>query len=523
MGHHDSMIFPAKWNEAAGWTPGAVTALAAVVYVLCLPLGWTEGSPLLWDQAGHYLDALRFYRGLAWDDGALLRAALLGADQYPPLHSAALGAWMLVTGPGVAAWLAFGLLLNCITVYLLARAHPVAGVLHVASPLLGGLAPTLMVEPLAGLLLVTAILVFPRADGRWVRATAFGLLTALILLAKYNVGLPLLPAGLVAAALTRRRSALVRTTVVLVVAVAVWALFLGLQDQGWSMFLRFAENRANSQGTPFFGRLAWYGHVLSGLFLPGKAIAVGAALVALAGLRGNNGRRDMEDPRLALAVGYVAFSLAALGRHEYLLARNLTAPVTALLVAVGLALAALPPGRRFAASAVLLLLLILSPLTFSGPYRRDYVQRYYPPGAARLAPLSEACTRQMTRPGRTRVIGTFNEFSPGWVKILALRAEDQNPLSITASCPAPRSRAGIDTTWSPRYAELIEGWAEDDTRRVLAIGVERGSPYDSRDYELWNAWKLNLIRALEESPDFRLAERRELDCGVNFTVFSRTK
>ncbi len=505
-----------SWFDAADRAAIPVAALAAVVYTLYLPTGWTAHSPLLWDQAGHFLDALRFYRGLTGGDTGLLRIALLGADQYPPLHSVFLGLWMLMAGTGPGAWLAFGLVVHTLTAYLLARIHPVAGILFVASPLLGALAPTLMVEPLACLLLVAAIRAFPGPDDGAGRAAGFALLAALVLLTKYNIGLPLLPAALVAAAVTRRRRVMVPTAIAVAAAFLVWVLFLCLQDSGWTMFMRFATNRANSAGAGFSTRLAWYGRTLAAVFLPGGALAVAVGLVAVAGLPA---RRKCGGGRFVLALAFVAFSLVAMGRHQYLLARNLTGPVVALLAAAGMGLSALSRVRRAAVSLILLLVLFLSLLTFKGPYRREYVERYYPTAAARLAPLSAVCKEQMARPGRTRIVGTFNEFSPGWVKILAMDSDAQSSLRVGAPCPWPRSREGYSQQWLPEYARLIAGWAKDGTRQVVALAVKPDSPYRTRDYEHWNAWKLNLVKALDQSVAFSTTAHGDLPCGVSYTVY----
>jgi len=69
---------------------------------------------------------------------------------------------------------------------------------------------------------------------------------------------------------------------------------------------------------------------------------------------------------------------------------------------------------------------------------------------------------------------------------------------------------------------MVARWAQDDTRRVLAIAVDPQSPFRKRDYELWNSWKLNLIKALDESSAFVPTDQTHLKCGVGYTVYSRT-
>ncbi|PIV81595.1 hypothetical protein COW53_03530 [bacterium CG17_big_fil_post_rev_8_21_14_2_50_64_8] len=290
------------------------------------------------------------------------------------------------------------------------------------------------------------------------------------------------------------------------------------------MFLEFARNRSNSADAGIVERLAYYGKVLGRMLLPGPALAIAVCLATIGGLvRGNKCGDEAENRyrRLVLAAAYMAVGLAALARHEYQLSRNMVGPTLGLLAALGWGLRMLPAGRHTLASAVILLLVVLSPLTFPGPYRSEYVQRYYPLGSVRLDDLSLACDRQMAEPGLTRIVGTFNEFSPGWVKILAMQSGTNNPLAVGVRCPLPRSRTGYPEQWLPEYGDLIEAWGSDGTRRVLVLGVAPDSPYDTHDYELWNAWKLNLLRALDESPDFAVSSGVDLDCGVGYTVFVR--
>ena len=140
--------------------------LASVVgYVYVLPYDWTNSSPLTWDQAGHYFQAWQFAEAARGADATGLLGVLRSSDQYPPGHSIALGTWFLAFGHDMAGWATFGLVVFVSTALLLARAGAVAVVALIISPMLLGLAPTLMVEPLACLWLAVAFASYPESSG----------------------------------------------------------------------------------------------------------------------------------------------------------------------------------------------------------------------------------------------------------------------------------------------------------------------------------------------------------------------
>lgn len=506
----------------------ALTALAAASYLFSIPFGWGPDTPLPWDQAGHFQESMRLAGGLTTGDQAALRAVLLGTDLYPPGHSVVVGAWMAATRASLQSWMVLGLLVHVGTVLLLARAHWVAGAAFLLSPLLISLAPSVMVEPVACLLLAAALALYPTlGGGTWARTLAFGLLTAAVLLTKYNIGLPLLPAALVAAAVTGDRRTLGRVAVAVVAALGLWMLFLVAQDDGWASFLRFARNRANAADQGILERLGWYARVFRDSVMPGwpaaaMVVALPAAGVARLVQARRAGERWEAGPPFVLALTYALAALAALVRHDYLLSRNLVGPAVALLMAVGWVLASWPQGRRRGLVAVPLLVLLASSTWAHHASRQDQLDRMFPPELTSLAPLSRAVAEQLTPPdGRVRLVGTFNEFSPGWAHILRRRVAPSVPFAIDVAYPLEATRSGRDPRWAPDYDAIVDQWSRDGTGRVIAVLVAPDSRFDTPDYRHWNAWKANLALALERSAAFGEVERRQVTAGIELAVFDR--
>ena len=455
---------------------------------------------------------------------------ILGADLYPPGHSIVLGSWFRVFGTTMAAWITFGLVVFFGTSYLLARAGVVAALAFVVSPMLAGLAPTLMVEPVAGLFLVSTFTLFPQRESRpipsW-RFVAFGCAATATLLTKYNVGLPLLPAALVAAMLSRDRRILIGTALAIAVAAALWAGFLSWQDDGWANFLRFAENRSNSAGWSPWDRLAWYGSTFASHFVGSTVLASIVGALALVGggwilVRERPWSSPVDSTRLALALAYAVASLLALVRHEYLLSRNLLAPAIAVFFAAGLVVARLPTPAR-ASSIVLVALLGLGVLVSDEPPNRaSVVADHYPPESAQLSDLSDVLVARLDPSSRTRILGTFNEFGTGWIQVLRDRHARSFPVTVDAPYPLEQDREGRSPSWSEAYRSLVDEWACDRLDRMLVIEVADGSPFDSRDYDLWNRWKKNFVRAAVESDRYEKVESVELRGGVVLHVFDVT-
>lgn len=489
--------------------------LGSILYFLALPMGWTHSAPLVWDSAGHLHQAARIQQSLeAIDILGLLKQAF-SADQYPPLHSLILGTWFAAFGLSVQSWLAFGFFVMIATLLLLNRISPLTSVIYLCYVLLGGLAPTLMVESLA-LMFLAAVFAFFHAlqdhtAPRIRTGLALGLLMSGVILTKYNIGLPLIVALPAAALLPRDRHTLRTALIGSSIAAATFVLFLTIQADGWSMFFRFAENRSNSEDYSAPQRLLWYFRAFRDLYVvwaPWLAFILFAPLLAL-----------RSRPLVWTAsVAYLVASLVVLSGYEYLLSRNLAGPAVALAIAAGCHPAWARPLTRFAVVPVCFGV-VFAFLSLSE--RREMVHRYYPDEAMALSSLSSAVQAQLPTSDSTHLLGTFNEFSPGWVRLMNEVYGSNSHLRIDAPYPLESSRSGLDAQWDPRYVEWAQKIEDSKTDLVLGIEVDPTSPYFSEGYRAWSAWKRNLVRAVSESGEFHRIERTEYAPGVYLSVFRR--
>lgn len=496
-------------------TLGTTLLTAIGVYFLTIPFGWSTLTPLPWDSSAHFLGALRICEGLLGADAIGVLRELVGRDLYPPGHSVLLGTWMAIFGTTVQSWLLFGLALYVVTIAIARVVSPVAAAVLLSLPMVGGLAPSLMVEPVAIFFLVATFALFHRIERsetmRWRRSVLLGCLISATLLAKYNVGLPLVIALPVAAVATRRRELMIHMGAVAVAAIAILALFLTLQSHGWESVLRFAENRSNSAGMGRVDRLRWYFQVFDEAgtgWLPWTIALLGLCLVGLRGRRAS----------WTAAVAYALASMVALSGHEYLLSRNLVAPAVALALAAGMGAHSLPRASR-ATVLVLLLGLIASWGTLS--VRQHQVSRYYPSESTRLEELSVAVARVVDSPGETMVVGTFNEFSPAWVRLLAERGGGASGISFEPTYPLEDDRSGRSSDWDPAYRDLADEMGHGDVARIVGIEVDSTSVFHGQDYRNWGAWKVNLVRALKDHEVFVASRTSEPAPGVHLTVFER--
>ena len=448
-----------------------VAAIAVLAFNLSLPTGWTESSPLPWDEAGHFLGATDIHDGLIHGDATALRRGILDADQYPPGHSLVLGAWMAAFGNHVASWLSFGLVVYVLTAILLARLHVAAGLFFVGLGMFGGLAPSLMVEPLAVLWTVLALSLLPpslESRGDWIRIGVAWLATLFALMTKYNFGLPL-AAALVIASLVRWDRRMIAVSWIGAGAVlGAGALFLSLQDQGWEMFRAFAQNRANSADASPIGRLGWYLGAFRNQWLGSPALGLGLLAAVVVAIHGS--LRGGRDPRSVAAAALALGTLATFAMHPYLLGRNLVILVAAVAVLVGAGLRSVAWRGASLPVNVAVVLIALLTIPSANARRTALVNAYYPESAWDLQPVSRAIEDALRDRGFVRVVGTFNEFSAGWVRLLHARSHAHTTLTIDAPFPLERSRESLDAGWDPAYAEIVESWTRDGTAQVVGIG-----------------------------------------------------
>jgi hypothetical protein len=505
-----------------------ILGLSVVSYFIVLPFGWTSKTPLPWDPSVHYLQATQFADGLKHFDWTTLRPSLRGRDSYPPGHSIALGTWLALFGKDVSSWFAFGLLVFVGTTALLLRIGLVAALTFVVSPLLVGYAPTIMLEPLVGLFLVLTIVLFPQSRGErlptW-RFVAFGVAATATVLTKYNVGLPIIPAAVIGALLTRNRRQIVGTSIAALIALGAWAGFLTWQDDGWNAFAKFAENISNSAGASPLDRAAWYSGVFATMFTGSILLGIVVGGLAIVGgfwilIREKPWATGLRSSRLAFALAYVISSVTAYAMHDYLLSRNFFGPALAMLAAAGIVVEGLPIRIRWASVGLVAVLGLSVAFSTQEPTRTAFVERYfYPPRNQQLEKLSESVIANLEDGVRTKAVGTFAQFSPDWVFLLRDQHAPGVFVSVDSPFPLEPSRTHASDEWSQKYSEIVERWYQAGFERIVGIKVEDGSPFDNVGYQTWQRWKTNYIRAAMESPKFRLATKQAMPGGITFYVF----
>lgn len=503
----------------------AALLVSSLAFVATAPPRLDLWTPLTWDQAQHFLDALSVRNALAAGSPGELGHALLAPNLYPPGYASALGVWMTVAGQGALSLLLFRLctLLACVAALWLCaltlpRKHrPIfqagsAAALLVTVPVIV-LAGTFMVELTAVALALAALaaIASPVASATSARSRVLtiAMLVSATLLTKYNIGLPLLPAAIAVASLRsvrrERREAMILLAATLL-ALAFFALFLCVQRNGWHNFRDFATNRANSADLPPVRRLLWYLNLYARTCVVRPVLAAILGALALAGIA--KGRNALS---LAATI-YICVALAALSLHPYLLDRNLLAVAAVIAIPVGLGLVATNEalrrlGRRgrmtLAALAAVALALVFVEERIAIASQRE---TYFRPELSRLAPLSRFVESAFRRVGSCRVIGTFNEFSAGWVRILWLRTHPHGEERLAAEFPYPLSagRGAMDSQDDPAYTRQVMQWAGDDPEEsLLIIGIADGSRWADEDYRRWNCWKRNSARAAAGLATFR--------------------
>ena len=102
---------------------------------------------------------------------------------------------------------------------------------------------------------------------------------------------------------------------------------------------------------------------------------------------------------------------------------------------------------------------------------------------------------------RLAVIGTFNELSDNLVHWWLALGEDVRDVDVVRS--PSRSR-------SPGEArKQVRAWLDKERPdRILAIRLLPSSRFRGKDFQLYNAWQLAMIQALETDPAWRVTRRR---------------
>lgn len=534
MPHYVRVLEASKSHR--GGVYGLAIALAAVALVFLgnLPRRLDPDTPLPCDQAQPLLEALSFQSALSHLSWRSLADCLFAPDLYPPGHSILLGLWLTLGGSGPASLQLFKLATLCgclVALWLCGKSLDArdqtpfligaTAVLLLTVPLVVLSGTFLLEVPATGLaLLAMATLAEWRQDSRHARRVlAAGLAIGATILTKYNIGLPLVPAALGLGirhliAGSRRRG--LGQVAAAGIGLSLLALFLALQVDGWRNGFAFAANRANSEGASPAFRVAWYAKLYVEKFFAHPALALAALALACGAVCS----RIRRSPLVIAAAIYVAATMGALALHPYLLDRSIVAAsgILASLAGVGLATVARPldGGRRAVRLAVTAtgFVLLLTMAWTSRPAVLAGRAPYDDPALARLAPLSAYVRTAFARVESCRILGTFNEFGPGWAQLLWRQAHPLAPreLACDFAYPLPAVRAGLDDRDDPAYAAQVGTWAAGDPEEgLVTITVEEGSTWDNHDYRLWNRWKRNTIAATLALPGYAMVDEIRLD------------
>lgn len=488
--------------------------------------------PLPWDMSHHFLGALQCRDAIAHHSLSNFSRALFESDLYPPGHSVILGSWLLAVGSSTLSLFLF----RCFVLWIFVLAMVWAAgpllrckswlVVTLGCLLLGcygrfmALAGSYMVDAPAAVLALLSLAALAWAmqrRGFFSLLSAFALVS-FTLLTKYNVGLPLIPAALALGGVSwirHERAFALKICAVGLLALVVWALFLTVQVDGWNAFLQFASNRANSLDWSMLQRLRWYRDVFVKESFVWPTLGWSCLALALLAL-------VLEHRPFILVSGvYVGSTLMALSRHPYLLERNLlpSGLILIMLAAIGGAIlldrfATVLPHSAHAPLLILGCAAAGYALLGSEGMARERTKRVFGWNGQRLEAVSSFIDAGMRQHPTCRVVGTFDAFSPGWVQILAKRIPlaSRPQLAIGFPYPGTSSRTGIDPAPDARYLATVRNWEQrEDPEFVIDIDVLPSSVFHDRDYELWNAWKQNLIRAIRSSPSARLLARASAD------------
>ena len=469
-------------------------------------------------MSGHLLGALQMEEALRTGSPAQVWDEWHAPDLYPPAHSGVFGIWFLLFGSGPVACLACCALIYLLTLAWLARVDLSGAAFFASLILVSALAPTLMVEPVAVLFLVAALVIGGRciSDPTRGNVVATACLITATLLTKYNVGLPLLVVLPLSSLLTRRWRLVATCTGIALSAALVGLAFLSFQESGWDLFLRFAKNRSNAADLSLLERAGWYLEIARTHF-----VGTFVALVVAAALAGWGVWK--RSPIATFASLYFFVSLAALVRHDYLLSRNLVGPMAALAVAVAAGARSLPRRReswllRLGAVAVFAVGAWLGL-----PVRAQLAGNLQGPVDPDLDVVTQILREGMNGPGEVRVVGTFEQFGSGWVKIVGLQLP--TPLVVRVDWPYPVAlgpdRAGRSTNWHPEYARTLQNWASHGEPRVITFTVEDTSPYHGSGHAKWTQWKDNYAAGIPWTGWYSVKREQRLSDGVQVTVFER--
>jgi hypothetical protein len=295
------------------------------------------------------------------------------------------------------------------------------------------------------------------------------------------------------------------------VAIPLWLWCLSPSPIHPKNMMAFLRNR--SAGPPLFSSssLLFYFRSLARDYAPtpvaGGLLVASLILSLLASLIWLWKGRDDEPFRVLFLMVFLGLTLTTLHPFKEPRFFATTAPFAMLLAGIAFSrFAHLVPGRGAILGGLLCALTLAglaSAAREAGLEARlagDYKLYSGRPGFWRpLAFLADHAAGAR----RLAVIGTFNELSDSLVRWWL--AVDEETRGVEVVRPASRRR--------------VRDWlAEERPDRILAIRLLPSSRfYGGRDFQLYNAWQLRAISALETDPAWRVSQRKVFE-GLGMEV-----
>lgn len=497
-------------------------ALSIVHFNYAMPGGLTDTTPLNWDMSGHLLMAQE-YAGLIRDgDVAGLYERLRQGSIYPPLYHLTLAVWILLVGSGTVALSVFmGLtpifaVLGLVLGFRQEHIRPAFAAIFVASLIVLGqahftsLSHAHMLDAPAAAMALLALGLLASCHDRPSRLREVLATLAIIgaIQTKFNFGLPLLPAaGVLAlvALLKRDRRRFFVFARVATAAFLVWAIYLTWQSGGWDAFRNFSKNRSNSEEWSTLYRAFRYLQLHGDINYGNQVISALLGLLALVGLT------RVRQPFHQVCLVYFFAVLISVSFHSYFLDRLFLGAgvVVAVLAAYGFQrIISLLDGRNLHLGAVAMVIGVAAAGWLAFGNRSSIDRQYaiiFPEKNAMLAELSEHIQETMKEHRNLRVLGTFNNFSEPWTRILWNRTRGpgaRDGLGLEYPFFLDQSRTGWDSSHDPRYAtELTRQLEDEHADLIIGIVPHEDSRWRDGDYLQWNAWKLNYIGELQNTQD----------------------
>jgi hypothetical protein len=525
----------------------AVHGLAALVGVVLVlrAVAWAYGQAFqadglpLWDSAGYLLEAEKLRARVAALDGRGVVSSLSHPDLHPPLHSALLGAWMLVAGNDLASARLYPLVgfvaaLACLPVLghlafgrggalagvgaALVMAHAKGNLELIATPMTEA---TAVAATFGALALATHLR--DRSDGGARLSVGCAILAATLV--RWNLG-PMLVAPLLldhAVRHRRDRTRLLDARIVgwvlpTAVTLAAWQL---LRPELYENIRKFLENR--SSGLP-----TWSWENLGFVVISAQHDYLGSwVLVAL--LFGLAVAGAGAPDRAGIVRAYAAISVGLLTWHDFKIGRNLASvlPVIVLLGmgATGHLASRLPAGVRAASALLGVLALGLG----WGEWQRRGLLADLPrkvdfqpdPAVRKALDFVTAHARDGGQAfARTWVTGWVFRISPPLLEWWFRVEELPGKLLLDQQHFGTQSRTGADSAWNEQYADQVRDvmLAEAARKETTYITIE--TTPGSRYWDAWKAFGNNYARAMGEQDLVPEIDRLELfDDGLTLRAY----